>query len=158
MLKEQELKPKTWTDARKLLAQRESDLGQLQKRKATLTEAGRAAERLGRIGPAAQHRQTLLVALEAEAATIVMAFAAEVAIAAATSAERDRAAAERLHQQTIARGEALAADPNILTNANAIEALVSRSGEIAKGKRRGQARRGTSAETRAVESDPCRAR
>ena len=135
-VRDQALKPKAWTEARIALEDRKTELGTLEERRDALLGERHKAERVRRIGPGVRLRAELLTKIEAHAATVLLTpDREELAVKTMQDAERagqTRIVAERLGGEAKARAEAVAADPDILAEAETIESLVEDRGAVTK--------------------------
>ncbi|MDG3442869.1 ATP-binding protein [Nitrospirillum amazonense] len=135
-LRDQQLKPKEWSDARALVEEREQALKNLREKLALLQTERIAAERLRRISPAMRQREaTLVVLAEMEQVvkfTSVEEESAEVFLMRIAKAEQNRVAAERRRDDVLERLKPLQVDP-ILALADRIERLTEERGTASKG-------------------------
>jgi uncharacterized protein YhaN len=131
-LRDLQLRPKAWTDARHALERDSATLELLQRERSELAQERRRLERLRRIGPDARKREQLLADLEIGQTTARLTPEAEASAASAFSeferAERDRAAAATLLIELEARIEGQGLDAAPLAVAEDIEALGERRG------------------------------
>ena len=133
-----QIKPKAWSDARDALAAADAARIGAESERDALVDEQRRLERLRRIGPAMRRRAELLASLADARDAPVLPPAREERILGALDAmviaERSRAAAVALLGEVDDRVTALAGDPAILAEAEAIDALAERRGAISKGK------------------------
>ncbi len=138
-IRDEGLKPKAWTDAKKVLETAKAKLDELEEQRDALQLESRRAERIRRIAGGVRLRTDLLQRIEEGAGTVELApqveTAAETAMADAQAATRARAAAEKLHAEVEERASELVADPSVLDEAVAIEQLFADSGAVAKAAR-----------------------
>jgi uncharacterized protein YhaN len=131
-LKELELKPRAWLDAQALLRRAETDLAELEGRRAALSAERRRLERLRRIGPDVRRRQAVLDELASHPGGLWLSATAdafaEATLAALEEAKRDEAAAAEVLGQIEAQLAELAPDAAALSAADAIDALSARRG------------------------------
>lgn len=134
--RDRQIKPKAWTDAQSALHDTQSVRDSAVSARDALVAEQRQVERLRRIGPAMRRRAELLAGLAALGDAPALPPAREDRIIAALTvmndAERDRLAAVALLSDVAARIEALVHDPAILAEADAVEDLFKRSGEMVK--------------------------
>ena len=139
LVREQTLRPRSWLDAKAAAEGAKAALEDAQRRRDELTAEVRRAERIRRIAPAVRLRTEREAELAGQDTTIEvaphLATAAEIAMADAEAAVRDRAAAEQLVREANARIDALAADPGMLEHAAEVDVLVTSSGAIDKAQR-----------------------
>ena len=135
-VRERELKPKAWVDAHAVLQRSEAELADLERQRDTLVAEHRAVERLRRVGPGLRRRAELIVALDAQTATVSLSAQRETAaldaLAAAEAADRRRQAAAVLVAEADQRAALLAPDAAVLAVADAIDALGERRGALTK--------------------------
>lgn len=131
-LRAQEIRPKTWSDARKAREEQVVKLQQLEGRRDGLLEEQRRVGRVRLISAAARRREDLFACLEAKSSVPVLMpqteAAAEAALAAATEGERQRVAAAALLEEAETRAAALDPDIAVLALADRIETAVTQSG------------------------------
>jgi uncharacterized protein YhaN len=130
------LKPKTWTDAKRMLESAEDKLSELEGKRDALQLESRKAERIRRVAGRVQLRSDLLQQIEvavgiAEISPHLEA-AAEAAMEDAEAATRARSAAEKLLAEFEERALHHVSDPAVIEVETAIEQLIFDSGAIAK--------------------------
>ena len=135
--RERHTKPKAWTDAQTSLHAAESVRDAAVADRDALIAEQRQVERLRRIGPAMRRRAELLAGLAAIGDAPALPPAREDRVLAALTvmndAERARVTAAALLGDVAARMEGLARDPAMLAQAEAVDDLFKRSGEMVKG-------------------------
>jgi uncharacterized protein YhaN len=135
LLREHQLRPKEWTDARAAVEKREQEVDALKQRQTALSGERRAAERLRRIGPPMRLRLSLLEEISGQGEVLELLpheeAKAEATLKALGEAAFERDRAVRLRDDATERLAALAPDP-IAALADDIEALVERRGAVAK--------------------------
>ncbi|MEA1648789.1 AAA family ATPase [Nitrospirillum sp. BR 11164] len=135
-MRDQQLRPKEWSDARALVEEREQTLKDLREKLGLLQAERIVAERLRRISPAMRLRAAMLAAL-AEMGQVV-AFSppeerrVEDALSDLLRAELNRVAAERRRNDVLERLKPLQVD-SILALADRIERLMEERGTASKG-------------------------
>lgn len=135
LLRDHQLRPKEWTEARAAVEKQEQEVNALKQRQAVLSGERRAAERLRRIGPPMRLRASLLAEIAGQGEVLELfphdEAKAEASLAALATAASDRDIAARLRDDAAARLAALTSD-SIVALSNEIEALVERRGGVAK--------------------------
>lgn len=130
------LKPKEWADTRKMLESAGEKLAALEGERDGLQLERSKSERVRRIAGSVRLRADLLTRLAGDAAPIELAAhveaVAEAAIGDAEAATRQLAIMDKLLQELTERARPLVADPVVLDNADAIDALMVESGAVAK--------------------------
>lgn len=138
-VKDQALRPKAWLEAKEAAAAAQSALEEAQRRRDEVLAEVSRAERIRRTAPAARLRADHLASLTALGAVVDLApsreEAAEAAMVEADAAVRAKTTAENLAREATERMEGLAADPGVLTKAEAIDHLVTASGAVEKAQR-----------------------
>lgn len=137
-LREAQLKPKTWSDARQARDDRQAMLDTLEDERAAKTEERAGVERLRRVGPQLLLRAQLLAKLEAASDVVVLTQQAEelaeTAIVDAEAADRKRATTSELLEDLSKRVGQIIADPDVLAVAEGIDGLVDQRGAVIKGR------------------------
>lgn len=137
-LRNAELRPKTWTDARQLRDDRQVELDALETERSGKTEQRASVERLRRVGPHLLLRADLRGKLQTSADVVVLTpqaeQLAEAAIAASEVAARERSKATELLDDVKKRIHDTSSDPDILALAEKIDELGDDRGAVAKGK------------------------
>lgn len=136
VLRDRQVKPKAWIDARDALDAAEVKRIEAEQARDDLLAEQRRVDRLRRIGPAMQRRADLLERLAAEGETPVLSPAREervlAALDAAARAERERVAADKLLADVTERLSVLPGDDAVLAAAEVIEELAERRGAVMK--------------------------
>lgn len=135
-MRDQQIKPKAWTDAQAALNDAESVRDAALAARDALIAEQRQLERLRRIGPAMRRRADVLAELVVIGEAPELPPAGEdriiAALTAMNDAERARVAAVALLGDVTARIKALLNDPAMLAEAETVDALFKRSGEMVK--------------------------
>ena len=135
-VRDRQIKPKAWTDAQTALHEAESARDTSLAERDALVAEQRQLERLRRIGPAMRRRAELLAGLAVIGDAPALPPAREDRILAALTvmndAERASVTAVALLGDVAARIEVLVHDPAMLAEAEAVDALFKRSGEMVK--------------------------
>ena len=131
-LRDEQLRPKAWSEARQALERESAALADLQAQRVELAQARRQLERLRRIGADAQRRKMLLAAMASAGPVPCLTSHTETSAAetlkAYEQAERARAAAAGQLEALLARIDETPPDPKILAAAEEIDALAVRRG------------------------------
>ena len=133
-MRNQLVRPKTWSDARQALEQANAEQQRLERERQTLLTEQRRLDRLRRIGPSMRRRAELRALLDASQHVVELAPAREerllATLAEAEEAERARQAAATLLAEVEDAIARIPADPTILAQAELIDRLAERRGTI----------------------------
>ncbi len=139
VIREESLKPKSWTDARSAREEAKKRLDEIEADREQLLIESQGAERIRRVSGNVRLRQELLRKIESAIGTVEFASAVEAAITAtigsAETAIRARTIAGRLLEELEDRAGQQAPDPAALDEALAIEQLVLDSGAVVKARK-----------------------
>ncbi|MQT12805.1 YhaN family protein [Segnochrobactrum spirostomi] len=137
--REASLKPKTWSDARAARDRAAAALESARQERDRVQAELAALERIRRLAPLVRRRAQEIESLRALGDIVDLGKAREDAAAAvfrdADEAERAKAAAETLLHDVAERKAAIAIDPAVLAEADAVDALVAEAGAVAKAAR-----------------------
>ena len=134
-LRDLQLRPKAYSDARKLLEAATEIVEALRGERTRLATEQRGLERLRRIAPDARRRAELQALLQEQSARQLAPHveeAAEAALAVEARAERDRTRASAQLDDVVQRLEAEALDEAVLARGAEIDALIERRGSETK--------------------------
>lgn len=135
-VREAQLRPRAWTDARDARDQRQTELSQLEEQRGELTRERSRIDRLRRVGPHLRRRAELMAQLQSHADTVALTPQAEEiaerAFLEAEKAQREQAAAAALLQEATDRIAAIGTDPEALTEAETIDSLLEQRGAVQK--------------------------
>jgi uncharacterized protein YhaN len=138
-VRDDQLRPRTWSEARDARDQRQADLKDLEDRRGELTAERVQIDRLRRVGPHIRRRDDLMAEMESYTDAVTLSPEAEELagqmVLAAEKAERERAAAAVLLGEVTERIAAIGADPDVIADAGAIEALLEQRGAIQKARK-----------------------
>lgn len=139
VIRDETLRPKTWSDARQASDRAAEALDAARKERDALQTELRSAERIRRLAPLARSRDEQLARIEALTDALDLGKAredaAEATMLQADGAERAKFTAEQLLHDVLKRMRSVAVDPAVLAEGDEIDRLVAESGAGEKASR-----------------------